>query len=173
MGGADKGWIEYRGTPLIQHAVQRLQPQVDEMLISANRNLARYRSLGVPALPDDPVNGEFAGPLAGILVGLRSAHSPWLAVTPCDAPNVPEDLVRRLQRGVEGGGAAVAHANGQIQPLFCLLHQDLLPSLAAFLARDQRKVALWLDQVNATHVPFEDARAFINVNSPSEVPDAR
>jgi len=41
MGGADKGWIEYRGTPLIQLALQRLQPQVDETLISANRNLAR------------------------------------------------------------------------------------------------------------------------------------
>jgi molybdopterin-guanine dinucleotide biosynthesis protein A len=171
MGGADKGWIEYRGTPLIQLALQRLQPQVDETLISANRNLARYRSLGVLALPDDPSNGEFAGPLAGILVGLRAAHSPWLAVIPCDAPNAPEDLVRRLQRGVAGGVAAVAHADGRMQPLFCLLHRDLVPSLAAFVAQGERKVALWLDQVRATHVPFDDTRAFINVNALSEVPD--
>jgi len=44
MGGADKGWVELAGRPLIDHVLDRLRPQVDEILINANRSQARYQA---------------------------------------------------------------------------------------------------------------------------------
>ncbi|HEX5538881.1 MAG TPA: NTP transferase domain-containing protein, partial [Methylophilaceae bacterium] len=37
MGGVDKGLMEFLGKPMVAHVIQRLAPQVDEILINANR----------------------------------------------------------------------------------------------------------------------------------------
>lgn len=114
MGGVDKGLLEWHGAPVAQQVLERLRPQVSTLLISANRNLDRYRAMGVPVLTDDPAgitsaNGgaasastetapRFDGPLAGVLAGLRACTTPWLACVPCDAPLFPHDLVARLMQ---------------------------------------------------------------------------
>ena len=77
MGGIDKGLKHFLGTPLALHALRRLSPQAGRVAISANRNLATYEAMGVPAWPDpsnetwidEAVNdpGPLAGPLAGAL----------------------------------------------------------------------------------------------------------
>ncbi|MBP9662373.1 MAG: NTP transferase domain-containing protein, partial [Aeromonas sp.] len=41
MGGDDKGWVPLAGKPLIVHVLERLRPQVDEVLINANRSEER------------------------------------------------------------------------------------------------------------------------------------
>lgn len=175
MGGADKGWIAYDEVPLIERVIGRLRPQVDDLLISANRNLERYRALGVTTLTDDMRIGEFAGPLAGVLAGFGATRHPWLAVVPCDAPDLPPDLVRRLRAGAATANrrSAVACSSGRMQPLFCLLHRDLRQSLEAFLEAGERKVADWLVRIEAVSVAFEDARAFVNVNAPHDLPATR
>ena len=48
MGGVDKGLQNFNGMPLALHALLRLQPQVGESMVNANRNLAAYESFGVP-----------------------------------------------------------------------------------------------------------------------------
>ena len=53
MGGLDKGWARFRGSTLIRHVMERFSPQVASVLISANRNLERYRELGVEVVADD------------------------------------------------------------------------------------------------------------------------
>ena len=63
MGGVDKGLQPFRGQPLAMHALQRLQPQVGDVMINANRNIPAYQAFGVPVWPDaDPQ--AYAGPLA-------------------------------------------------------------------------------------------------------------
>lgn len=166
MGGRDKGWVTYRGRPLIEHAIERLRPQVQALAISANRNLDAYRALGVPVIADDPEFGAYAGPLAGILAGLRSVGDGWLAVVPCDAPALPRDLVGRLR---SANGPAVAFAAARVQPLFCLLPTDCAPSLAAYLKRGGRKVEAWLDEVGVARVAFDDPAEFANLNTPQDL----
>ena len=67
MGGVDKGLQNFNGMPLALHALLRLQPQVGEVMINANRNLGAYEAFGVPVWPD--VLADYAGPLAGFLTG--------------------------------------------------------------------------------------------------------
>src|SRR4030095_5024338 len=98
MGGADKGWAVYEGRPLIISVVERFAPQVGPLLISANRNVELYAALAT-VVEDDiaAVNGEvFAGPLIGVLSGLRRARTEWMAIVPCDAPRLPDNLVQSL-----------------------------------------------------------------------------
>src|SRR5256885_4206305 len=94
MGGVDKGLQNHLGIPLAMHALLRLEPQVGQIMINANRNLGAYDSFGVPVWPD--ALPDYPGPLAGFLTGLEHCETPYLATVPCDTPNFPTDLVARL-----------------------------------------------------------------------------
>ena len=90
------------------HTLMRLRPQVGEVMINANRNLAAYEAFGVPVWPD--VLADYAGPLAGFLTALERCETPWLVTVPCDTPLFPHDLVARL--GAGGAGAGRGHRHG-------------------------------------------------------------
>ncbi|MGY2437305.1 NTP transferase domain-containing protein, partial [Escherichia coli] len=75
MGGDDKGWVPLAGKPLIAHVLERLRPQVDEVLINANRSEERYRALA-PVIGD--AQADFQGPLAGMQAGLAAARHDWV-----------------------------------------------------------------------------------------------
>jgi len=170
MGGVDKGLQAWRGLPLVDHALARLAPQVREVMISANRNAALYGARTARVLAD--AADDFAGPLAGILAGLRAARTPWLAVVPCDSPQLPSDLVARLAQGIAAArGAVVQRDHGaaglRLEPVCCLLSTALADDLARYLAEGGRKVEGWVSR-HAAPVLFgepDDAAAFANVNT--------
>src|SRR5947199_3145619 len=108
MGGVDKGLQNHRGVPLALHALMRLAPQVGELMINANRNLAAYESFGVPVWPDSLA--DYAGPLAGFLTGLEHCETPYMVTVPCDTPLFPQDLVARLAEALEREDAEIAIA---------------------------------------------------------------
>jgi molybdopterin-guanine dinucleotide biosynthesis protein A len=173
MGGVDKGLQDFGGVSLVEHAVRRLAPQVQAVMVSANRHLDQYAVLGVPVWPD-AVEG-YAGPLAGMLTGLEHATTDWLVSVPCDCPAFPQDLVERLVATAVGHQAdvAVAATRDDVrlrrQPVFCLVRTACAPSLRAFLATGERKVGLWLASQRTADVVFEDASAFANANTMDEL----
>ena len=173
MGGADKGLQTYRGMPLALNAMLRLAPQVAQVMINANRNLAAYESFGVAVWPDSLP--DFAGPLAGFLAGLEHCETPWLATVPCDTPGFPTDLVERLAAAAEAEGAEIAVAacpeGGAMraQPVFCLLRADLIDSLVRFTEQGGSKIDRWTAQHRRVEVPFDDERAFFNANTADEL----
>jgi molybdopterin-guanine dinucleotide biosynthesis protein A len=180
MGGADKGLQNFNGVPLALHTLLRLSPQVGEVMVNANRNLAAYESFGVPVWPDASGLGEFSGPLAGFLTGLEHCETPYLLTVPCDTPLFSEDLVARLAQAMmrEDADIAVVAApeeDGQLraQPVFCLLRARLLESLMLFTSTGGRKIDAWTAQHNTVLVPFnlpgDDPRAFFNANTLAEL----
>jgi molybdopterin-guanine dinucleotide biosynthesis protein A len=180
MGGADKGLQNFKGVPLALHTQLRLSPQVGELLINANRNLAAYESFGVPVWPDAASLGDFAGPLAGFLTGLERSETPLMMTVPCDTPLFPHDLVERLLAALEAEDADIAMAaareeDGQLrpQPVFCLMRTELLESLVRFTASGGRKIDAWTAQHRTAVVGFDqpgdDARAFFNANTLAEL----
>ena len=168
MGGADKGLIEFAGRPLIEHVIERLQPQVGTLLISANRNLDAYRRYGFPVLTDQLE--QRLGPLAGIQAGLQACTTSWLLVCPCDSPRLPLDLAQRMMFA-QPIAMAVAATTAGLQPGFQLLHRDLLPALDDYLARGERRVSGWCRSQSAVEVRFDDASAFDNLNTPETLTD--
>lgn len=178
MGGVDKGLQNFNGMPLALATLIRLQPQVGQVMINANRNLSAYESFGVPVWPD--VIPDFAGPLAGFLTALEHCETSWLVTVPCDTPLFPPDLVARLAAAANAQDADIAMAaapeqDGQLrtQPVFCLLGVHLLESLVKFTNEGGRKIDKWTAQHKTVVVPFDtpaDApRAFFNANTLAEL----
>jgi molybdopterin-guanine dinucleotide biosynthesis protein A len=178
MGGVDKGLQNFNGMPLALQTMLRLQPQVGEVMINANRNLGAYESFGVPVWPD--VLGDYAGPLAGFLTALERCETPWLVTVPCDTPLFPHDLVSRLAQAAHEQNADIAMAaareeDGQIrtQPVFCLMRLELLESLVRFTHDGGRKIDAWTSQHKTAIVTFDapgdDPRAFFNANTLAEL----
>ncbi|MFT5722876.1 MAG: molybdopterin-guanine dinucleotide biosynthesis protein A [Motiliproteus sp.] len=170
MGGMDKGLLGLEQQPLIEHVLQRVQPQVGHILISANRNQSDYRRYGVPVLTDRLA--DYQGPLSGIAEGLRQVTTPWLLVVPCDSPQLPPDLAERLAQAVSLTSplAAIAHDGRYLQPAFNLVHQSLLPSLDFYLEGGGRKLGHWLQQQQPAIVDFSDQpQSFINLNAPEQL----
>lgn len=182
MGGVDKGLQMLSGHPLVWHAFQRLQPQVGTVIINANRHLHEYQQLGVAVHPDPLDN--FQGPLAGFLVGLQEARTPYVLTVPCDSPRFPPDLARRLSEALEHQTAEIAMVSApevdaqgdrvlRPQPVFCLLSVRVRASLQAFLAAGERKIDRWTAQHRTVMVPFDqpqdDPAAFANINTLAEL----
>lgn len=172
MQGADKGLQLLHGRPLVGWVIERLAPQVGELLVNANRNLARYAAFGARVVPD-AIEGH-AGPLAGLQRGLMEASHDLVAAVPCDAPRLPLDLVARLARPLDDSGvdAAYARAGGRDQPVFCVLRRRLLPQLTAFIEDGGRKVEAWFATLRAVAVDFEQEADFANLNTPEELRQA-
>lgn len=180
MGGVDKGLQNFNGVPLALHTLMRLSPQVGEIMINANRNLAAYESFGVPVWPDSTGLGEYAGPLAGFLTALERCETPYLLTVPCDTPLFPQDLVARLAEALARENAEVAVAaapeeDGEVkpQPVFCLMHAGLLESLVRFTKGGGRKIDAWTAQLKTVQVPFnrpgDDPQGFFNANTLAEL----
>jgi molybdopterin-guanine dinucleotide biosynthesis protein A len=170
MGGVDKGLQLLQGRPLVAWVLERLGPQVDEILISANQNLDRYGSFGHPVLPDEV--GGFAGPLAGLERGLARARHELVVTAPCDSPFLPGDLVNRLHQALMRNDAqlAVARTGVQPHPVFCLCRRSLHAGLRAYLASGGRKIDAWYGGLRVAEVPFDDvAEAFSNINTRDEL----
>src|SRR4029077_5552328 len=125
MGGVDKGLQEFRGKPMAAHAIEPLPPQVDELLINANRNPEAYARFGHRVIADE-IEG-FAGPLAGFERGLAHASGALVVTFAALSPCAPADLVARLRQGREGAAAelAVARTGDQAHPVFCLMRRSV------------------------------------------------
>ena len=170
MGGVDKGLKPLRGRPMVQWVLERLAPQVAEVLINANQNLDAYAAFGHRVVSDGI--GGFAGPLAGLQRGLAEASHDQVVTVPCDSPFLPLDLVARLHSELERteSDLAVAKTGDQPHPVFCLCHRNLLPHLTAFLAGGGRKIDAWYAALKVVEVPFDDeVDAFSNINTREEL----
>ena len=178
MGGVDKGLQLYNGIALAKHAIEQLQPQVGHLLINANRNLEIYQAWGSPVSADVLMDGitDFAGPLAGFLIGLQHCTTPYLMTVPCDTPRFPSDLVRRLADALSQQDADIAMVSSpdeegvlRHQPVFCLMKRELVASLKAFTDAGGRKIGAWAAQHKLARVNFnevsDDPKAFYNANT--------
>jgi molybdopterin-guanine dinucleotide biosynthesis protein A len=168
MGGVDKGLQSLRGRPMIEWVLERLAPQVGEVIVNANQNLPSYEKYGHRVVRDEV--GGFAGPLAGLHAGLKAAASPLVVTVPCDSPFLPTDLVSRLQQSLAQNDLAVAKTGDQPHPVFALMKRQVRESLEAFLASGGRKIDAWYAALKVVEVSFDDeADAFRNINTLEEL----
>ncbi|WP_076413202.1 molybdenum cofactor guanylyltransferase MobA [Shewanella sp. UCD-KL12] len=169
MGGNDKGLVDLNGQPMIKHAIDRVKPQVKEILINANRNQNLYAEFGYPVVSDE--DSGYLGPLAGMITAMAQTDADYLLVVPCDCPLLPTDLVSRMLSQIESNDAelAVASDGKREQPVVMLLKPSLRDSMKAFLDAGERKIDFWYAKHNCVVTDFSDQpNAFVNVNTPEQ-----
>lgn len=169
MGGQDKGQVKLNGKPLIEYVIEAIRPQVENILINANRNHEAYARYGYPVLSDQLQ--DYQGPLAGFAAGMRAASTSHIVTVPCDGPLLAPDLVARLLHALlrDNADLAVAHDGERLQPVYALIPVRLLPSLDNFMAGGQRKIDRWYVEHVMALADFADApQTFLNINTPED-----
>jgi molybdenum cofactor guanylyltransferase len=185
MGGGDKGLLELAGKPMLAHVIERLAPQVDELIINANGDPERFATLALPVVADTIAG--FAGPLAGVLAGMRwaaahAADARFIVTVAGDAPLLPHDLSARLRAAVRHGGGriALAQSYGALHPVIGLWPVDLADDLEAGLRAGVRKVLDFTRRHGMVCVAFAPVQLcglaidpFFNANTPAELDQLR
>lgn len=184
MDGPEKSLLEFSGQPLVAHICARLAPQVARLVVNANGDPARFAGLGLPVVPDT-IPGH-AGPLAGILAGMRwaQANTPqlqFIATAATDTPFFPSNYVAKLAEagGMAAGTIALATSGGNRHPVFGLWPVALADDLENFLKSGEHgKVMLFVQRHHLVEVPFEVAAPgvgdpFFNINTPEDMERAR
>ncbi len=180
MGGGDKPLMTLGGKPMLARVTERLDPQVERIVLSANGDPARFSAFGVPVLPDRI--GE--GPLAGLLAGMRWSEqnlpeARFIASVAADTPFFPTDLVERLSEGCgrDENTVALAASTAGTHPVFGLWPVKLADGLEKFLATGANpKMLAFADRFMRLNVPFDDLvlpngeaiDPFFNVNTPGD-----
>ena len=170
MNGVDKGLVLFNHKPLIEHVIQSIQDDVEEIQISANRNISTYQQYGYPVIPDH--FGDFAGPLAGLLSAMHHASHQWILCLPCDAPFIQSNLIKNLKKPLINSdfSISVAFDGIRLQPTFSIHAKKLYPDLGAFLERGNRAIKGWIAENNAVSVDLSaESRNFININSLNDI----
>ena len=180
MGGGDKGLRTLAGKPMLAHVIERLAPQVQCCVINANGDASRFIPFALPVVPD--TFGDFAGPLAGVLAGMRWAlsHVPetrCIVTVPSDSPLLPGDLVARLAAGLapQRETIVLAQSMGRLHPVVGLWPVFLASELQDALEAGVRKILAWTDRHGAVQVSFPPMHLagiefdpFFNANTPEE-----
>lgn len=183
MGGVDKGLILFEGKPMIEHVLQRLPAQVDDRVISCNRNLERYQAYGRIVRDCDSTSMatlqthmQHQGPMAGLIVGINACQHDWIIVSACDQIYYPKDFAaaawqalhqqqQQQQRKGTQAPIVVAHDGQHQQNLCLLLHRSILHSLKHAFAQSPA-VYRWLKQQKALTLHWPHTEHFMNINSP-------
>ncbi len=165
MGGQDKGWVTWQGQALIEHMQQVVRPLTDDLIISCNRNHARYQTLADQLVSDPSL--DFSGPLVGILSALEVARHPYLLVLPCDAPLIDLALLTQLYQQASERPALLKH-QGHWQPLFSVIPRAQLSTLQALWRAGERSPKHALLKLNPVAIDCaDDEQRLANFNDPS------
>jgi molybdenum cofactor guanylyltransferase len=173
MEGREKAFLTLAGKKILAHVIARAEPQVDQLVINANGNPARFLEFSLEVVPDALTS--LTTPLAGLHAALqftKSVDADVLVTVPSDTPFLPFDLVARLLEKTGTNGAAIAASGGQEHYIIGAWKTELLDGLASAIARDNLfRVRDWAHSVSAQKVewPVEPHDPFFNVNAPEDL----
>lgn len=176
------------GRPLVAHVVDRLRPQVMDLVIVANDPAPEFRALDVPVIPDPADIQEAAqregrrlGPLAGILAGMEWAlehhpHCGWILTAPADVPFLPLDLTVRLcglMHVPEPDVLMVRHGKRREHTLAIWSVKLAADLRRAILEEGMRRVETFAQRYAFEELVWPgNAAPFLNVNTPAELSEA-
>lgn len=127
--GTDKALVEFRGRPLIAHAIGILEAAGLKVFIAGARAETRPRL--EPYAPVIPDREGGLGPLGGICAAFGSIRAEWGVFLPVDVPLLPSSLVVYLVRRAQSSGAAVTlvSVNGSPETFPAVISRSALPAL--------------------------------------------
>jgi molybdopterin-guanine dinucleotide biosynthesis protein A len=176
MAGRDKGLISLANKPLVEYAIECLQPLVDDLSISCNRNQELYQDYQLNCVADENVNAGFQGPMAGLVAGLKNAKHDWLLVMPCDTPLMTTDVMVQLISCLKANGPnqemqAIIFSHQGLQPLHGLYHRSMLPVFEQSLLENKNALQRLLCSLPKVgmHQADECGFSFNNANDAEEL----
>jgi molybdopterin-guanine dinucleotide biosynthesis protein A len=179
--GAEKPFRRLHGKPLIEHAVERLRPQVAAVVISVHGDAGRFARFGVPVVSDTvgaDADGRRPGPLAGVLAAMawaRRQHpfSPWLLTVPVDVPFLPLDLTAYLAGHMHVPEAEIltVRYRERVHHAIAIWSTELLPDLTRAVVEEGARSIERFAATRETATfdwPRRRGDPFLNINTPAD-----
>ena len=176
MRGRDKPFTLLEGRPMLEHVLQRLRTQLDEIVISVNKDPERFAEYELPCIKDSGFLQK--SPLLGIYSAMEhfaalGDDENFLLCVPVDVPVFPSRVIQdllQLARRTESG-ICYTVTGDQPQPLFAVWSMRTLPLLKQQLQSGAWGVLATLKALNAgvLHYEHDEAGEFANINSPEDL----
>jgi len=169
---ADKCLKRLKGIPVLDYVMDRIKPQVSQLILNANGDPTRFNHAHCPVVPDI-VEGS-PSVLSGILTGMEWAmdNAPdceWIVTVATDAPLIPNDLIQHMLDEVTQKNADMAYVRcgKQAHPEFGIWPVCLAEDLRYAIEEENLKsINRWIKDYNVLEVNYsaEPIDRFSNAN---------
>jgi molybdenum cofactor guanylyltransferase len=161
--GSDKTMALFHDTPLLKHAIDKLTPQCDRIMLLGGE--LRFDTLALRDYPDAD-----QGPLGGLAAALNFAAEElfhWVITIPCDMPHLPGDIARSLIMEAEEKNAPVCAAatDAQLFPTVACWRPVLAERLTDWMEHSEsRALHRFFESCNGVRHVMHDWRLLANIN---------
>jgi len=170
--GSDKGLKIFKGKPLVEYAIEALEPYCGNILLSTN-NPENYKKYDVTIVEDEI---KSIGPIGGIYSCLKKSSSEINIFLSCDMPFVDSRLIKFLLENIDADIDALVpvHDGNKVEPLCAYYNLGLLSSFKSFVETKNYKLMDFLDSINAKKLTMEGWSGynnlyFNNFNTPEDI----
>jgi molybdenum cofactor guanylyltransferase len=154
--GTDKSLIEFKGKPLIQHAIDSIKPLCDQVIISSNHN--RYGFTGCESWPDSM---EGNAPMIGIYSCLDRSSSEVNIVHTCDMPLLSTQFFQYLIRYVPNFDVVVPlHHNALIEPLCGIYRKNVTGMMELYIRKKNFRLHEFISNSKHCKIEIHEAMEF-------------
>lgn len=184
--GRSKADLEFGDETMLQRVVRLLSSVVGHIVVVAADEQT------IPSLETAKCSVsvardqlKFAGPLAGMSVGLdqlqvdSTASCEAAYITSCDVPFLNPRFVQELLLQIENYDIVVPVDEKYMHPLSAVYRVELAPQMQQLIAQGERRPRVLFDLVRTHRIPTTDLAAIdeqlmtlANLNSPAEYADA-
>lgn len=168
--GSDKGIVELNKKKFIEHILDAVLPNVNEVIIIANNN--NYNYLGYKVIKDIIKD---CGPLGGIYTGLMNSKTENNIVVSCDIPFISSDLIKYIIENTNNADISVPVYKGNIEPLCAVYTKRTSDQIHNLIMNKNLKIQNILKYFITKEIfitkmqKFYTEKLFVNINTPEEL----
>jgi len=172
--GSNKALLPLAGRRLVDRAIDLLEPHVQEIFVVGPPEV--FPLLHVPVRPDEI---RQAGPLGGILTGLRHTRYERSLVLGVDLPFLNGSVLDRVLSSSEGHDMTVPRIGETLEILCAVYSKSCITPIEALLMAGHKSVQELMDRVHLRILPEEDfqdmggAPVFFNINTREDYEEAK
>ena len=175
--GFNKAEAEMHGASMLIRMIDKLKDLTPTIVVSSGT--VTYPNIPWPQIPDEYPD---CGPLGGIYSILKVSNTSLNLVVSCDIPLVSISLLKYIVASAEESAALITvpvDHDGQIHMTCAVYRKEVLPFLEHQLHAHAFKLKDLLELVPVEYIkisrehPLYNEHAFMNVNSPSNLEEAR
>jgi FdhD protein len=168
--GKDKALLMLNGQPLLARTVQTVAALSDDLIVVTNHPVSHGAAASPARMVPDEVPG--VGSLMGLYSGLKACRHPRAIVVACDMPFLSITVLRYMASLADECDAVVPRQGKWFEPLHAVYGRTCLPAIEEALARGQRQIISFFDDVQVRYVDGHELEAvdprhqsFLNVNT--------
>ena len=177
FGGGYKTLYKLNNISILDRIIQNFKKQKMELVLNVNSNEYQLLKTGLHIIKDEHEN--FQGPLAGIYSSMKwvlesRKNIEWIFTSPSDTPFINSNLVNKFLKTkyINKTKLILASSSNKMHPVIGMWHISLFKSLEDFLAKENRKIMLWVEEHNYEILNFENKNYFFNINTQADLAEA-